>query len=401
MNDITTANNNSGGHHGGGNTCGPQGPGCENMIYLGKLSEMDVNERSLAAEGAPKTLGGQLFGSDQDPLFKDLTQVTLNDKNNDGVVKVDNTGPYSETITHSASGTSQDYKIDTSFTVKGAVVTVLNDDGTTSQMTMSVRIMQDTGGNTFLMPPPEGASPAEIAAITSKPLVSVTFPTNPACYELCYTGVFTDRTCFPCFAKGTRIRSAQGDVLVEMLAEGTEVLTADRGLQPLRWIGSRKLSAADLQARPELRPIRISAGALGKGTPFRDLIVSPQHRILVRSQIAMKMFGALEVLVAAKQLLQVDGIDIAHDLTEVEYFHFLFDHHEVVLSEGAETESLYTGIEALRSVGFAAREEIFTLFPQLRDITAQAESASARLLASGRMGRKLSVRHVQNKKHLV
>src|SRR5690606_24870473 len=115
----------------------------------------------------------------------------------------------------------------------------------------------------------------------------------------------------------------------------------------------------------KLRPIRIRAGALGNGTPSSDLVLSPQHRVLVRSRIAQKMFGATEVLVAARQLLLLDGIDIATDLTEVEYFHMLFDRHEVVISNGALTESLYTGAQALQAVGKAARDEIFTLFPQL------------------------------------
>ena len=93
------------------------------------------------------------------------------------------------------------------------------------------------------------------------------------------------------------------------LAEGDLVRTLDHGLQPVRWVGARRLSAAELAAAEKLRPIRIRAGALGPGTPRADLLVSPQHRVLVRSRIAQRMFGTDEVLVAAKQLLQIDGID--------------------------------------------------------------------------------------------
>ncbi|HRM76080.1 MAG TPA: Hint domain-containing protein, partial [Paracoccus sp. (in: a-proteobacteria)] len=115
----------------------------------------------------------------------------------------------------------------------------------------------------------------------------------------------------------------------------------------------------------------------------------------------VEMFGAPEVLVAAKQLLQIEGIDIAQDQAVVEYFHFLFDRHEIVLSEGAATESLYTGSEALRSVGHSAREEIFAIFPELRDRPEHMAAEGARHLASGRMGRKLAVRHAQHAKALV
>lgn len=72
-----------------------------------------------------------------------------------------------------------------------------------------------------------------------------------------------------------------------------------------------------------------------------------------------------------------------------------------MLSEGAETESLYTGPEALKSVGREAQAEIFALFPELRDRAEDDLPQGARLLASGRMGRKLAVRHAQHHKALV
>ena len=201
-----------------------------------------------------------------------------------------------------------------------------------------------------------------------------------------------------CFVAGTLIETDAGFVAVEKLKVGDKVLTRDNGFKEIFWIGSIKLSAADLRDNPSQRPIRISAGALGPQVPSTDLLVSPQHRVLVRSKIAQRMFGTDEVLVAAKQLVMTDGIDVAEDLAQVEYFHILFDQHEIVNSNGAATESLYTGPEALKSLGQAARDEIFALFPELRDIGHQAEAA--RMLTSGRMARKLAVRHVQNDRAL-
>lgn len=202
-----------------------------------------------------------------------------------------------------------------------------------------------------------------------------------------------------CFARGTLILTDRGEVAIETLRTGDLVRTRDNGLQPIRWIGSRRLDAATLRRRPDLQPIRIKAGALGENLPAQDLLVSPQHRILVRSRIAHKMFGTNEVLVAAKQLLQLDGVDIADDLHSVEYFHMLFDRHEVVISNGAETESLYTGPEALKSLPPAAVREILALFPELQNNG--YVPASARTLGSGRMARKLAIRHIQNNKPMV
>lgn len=201
-----------------------------------------------------------------------------------------------------------------------------------------------------------------------------------------------------CFADDVLIDTTRGPVAAGDLRVGDMVLTRDHGPQPVRWMGRRHLDAADLAAAPHLRPVRIAKGALGANAPQADLVVSPQHRILVRSRIAQKMFGTDEVLVAAKQLCQLDGIDLACDLESVTYVHFLFDDHQIVLSNGAETESLHPGSEAIKSVGTAAQEEIFAIFPDLRDGT---ERPPARLLASGRMGRKLAVRHQQNHKPLV
>ena len=92
-------------------------------------------------------------------------------------------------------------------------------------------------------------------------------------------------------------------------------------------------------------------------------------------------------------------LDVAEDMDRVDYIHFLFDAHQVVWSNGAETESLHPGRNALDMAGEAGREEIFAIFPELRDD--RVTRATARTLASGRMGRKLAMRHVLNRKPLV
>ncbi|WP_416319131.1 Hint domain-containing protein [Yoonia sp.] len=202
-----------------------------------------------------------------------------------------------------------------------------------------------------------------------------------------------------CFTSGTLIRTASGDKQIEDLVVGDTVTTADHGEQVVRWIKSRTIDTAGLRAFPNLRPVRISAGALGGGLPVQDLLVSPQHRVLVRSKIAVTMFGEIEVLVAAKHLIDMPGIAIADDVTEVTYWHFLCDAHEVVFANDAPAETLYTGAVALMSVGLAAREEIFTLFPELR--TAVDRPCGARMMLTGRQGRKLAERHAKNVRTLV
>lgn len=186
---------------------------------------------------------------------------------------------------------------------------------------------------------------------------------------------------FMCLCRGTLILTDQGEMPVERLRPGDMVMTRDNGPQPLRWTGSQLIDTAMLQNTDLLRPIRIRAGALGQGLPLRDLRVSHQHRILIRSNLALDIFGQPEVLVAAKHLTCIAGVEIDHDTRMVEYFHILFDRHEIISSEGALTESLFTSPEALNAVGPEARAEITALFPELLDRSYKLKSA--RLIGTG------------------
>ena len=84
----------------------------------------------------------------------------------------------------------------------------------------------------------------------------------------------------------------------------------------------------------------------------------------------------------------------------VTYVHFLFDRHQIMESDGAETESLFTGPEALKTVDPSARIEILHLFPELASIDYYHLPDPVRPILSGRQGRKLANRHANNKKHL-
>ena len=203
-----------------------------------------------------------------------------------------------------------------------------------------------------------------------------------------------------CFARGTLIEIANNcQVPVEDLQQGDWVMTADHGMNEIKWIGGSKIGEQKLAQYPNLRPIRIKKGALGCSTPTRNLYVSPQHRILVRSKTAQRMFNEPEVLVAAKHLLALEGIDIVEDVKEVEYFHILLDNHEILTANGAPCESLYLGAQALKSVDLEAKREIFQIFPEIFEWGDSLRSS--RTLVSGRHGRKLAARHKKNNQRLI
>jgi hypothetical protein len=168
-----------------------------------------------------------------------------------------------------------------------------------------------------------------------------------------------------CFTRGTLIATKLGLVEVQDITNETQIFTLDNGYQRIRWMGARKLSATQLAENPKLNPIRIKAGVFGLGTPSTDLIVSQQHRILIRSTISERIFDSPETLVAAVDLIWMEGIDVLMNITDVVYFHVLFDNHEIVLSNGSLTESLFVGSEILKSLQPEARDKLLALFPEM------------------------------------
>lgn len=158
----------------------------------------------------------------------------------------------------------------------------------------------------------------------------------------------------PCFAAGTRIETERGMTPIEQIRVGDLVFTLDRGLQPVRWRGARGVPALDKRA-----PIRFAPGAIGNS---RELLVSPQHKVLVSGWRAELFFGEEEVLVPALSLINADTIHRAPRRSVV-YHHLMFDAHEILLAEGIPTESFYPGDYILQNDDL--RDEVMALFPEM------------------------------------
>jgi hypothetical protein len=165
-----------------------------------------------------------------------------------------------------------------------------------------------------------------------------------------------------CFTEGTLIDTPQGPRLIEDLAPGDLVTTLVNGSQPVRWIGACALGPDDLRDALHLCPIHIEAGALGN---LRPLLVSPEHRLLISDWRAQVYFAEDQVLIPAKAL--ENGHSIRQILPEggVVYCHLLFDRHEVILAEGALSESFHPGEGGLGQLDPGQRDEIEALFPHL------------------------------------
>jgi hypothetical protein len=202
-----------------------------------------------------------------------------------------------------------------------------------------------------------------------------------------------------CFAKGTLIETEAGPVHVELLQPNDRIVVLGGGTNTLRFKMHRTIGAAELQANPKLRPVKIVAGALGQGLPKTDLWISRQHRMLVSSPISKRMFGQSEVLIAAIKLTEWPGCFIDEEIDEVSYFHLIFDRHEIVSANGAPSESFFPGKEAIKTVPRAARQELCEIFPGFQDHGGVLEHA--RLVPENRQQNQLVARHVKNNKPLL
>lgn len=166
-----------------------------------------------------------------------------------------------------------------------------------------------------------------------------------------------------CFTPDTRLSTPGGGRRIQDLRPGDLIMTRDNGPQQILWTGHRRMSGARLYAMPHLRPVRFRAGALGVGRPDQDLLVSPQHRMLIKGAAALALFNTPEVLVAAEDLINDGSVVVDHALREVTYIHILLEHHNIVWANGLETESFHPSNTALDTVDPMQRQTLLGLLP--------------------------------------
>ena len=143
----------------------------------------------------------------------------------------------------------------------------------------------------------------------------------------------------PCFTPGTMIATPTGERRVEGLHVGDRVITRDNGIQEIRWIGQHDISDVDLKQAEHLKPVLIRQGALGNDLPERDMLISPNQRVLVASDETGPYFEERETLIAAKQLIGLDGVGIV-EASNMTCIYVMFNLQEVILSDGVWTESV-------------------------------------------------------------
>lgn len=237
----------------------------------------------------------------------------------------------------------------------------------------------------------QGAIDGIVSSVRLEPGQTYTFDSERTSYQ--QDNPYTDYVA--CLASDTSVRTDKGEVAVQDLSEGDLIETQDNGFQPLRLVLSRKVSGDELADNPKLRPVRITMGAMGNNLPRADLVVSPQHRMMVSSPIVQRMFETSEVLIAAKKLTAVPGVFIDEKMDTVEYYHLVFDDHQIVFAEGAPSESFFPGPIGIASLSDEARREYRSLFGDVR-----AKDPARPIPDKSRQGA-LAKRHAKNAKSLL
>ena len=332
----------------------------DTQVSQAKVSEINETGVTLGSGGADVLTGGDgndnVFGGDgADTLSGGADNDTLTGGIGDDTL----TGGTGEDVFSFAQGSGND--VVTDFDVGDTdgnglyndqldVSGLQNPDGSPIKAS-NVTVVDDGFGNAKLIFPEgesvvlQGVTPAQMSTST----------------QLNAAGI-------PCFTPGTLIATPIGEQPIETLQIGDRVFTRDHGFQPIRWIGRRVV-----RAEGRFAPIRIQPSVATGLT--QSLLVSPQHRMLFSGYRAELLFGETEVFVAASHL--VDDVSVTHEAGGyVTYLHLMFDGHEVVYANGAATESFHPGDEAIAGVDDAAREELFSLFPELRsDLTQFGQTA--------------------------
>lgn len=169
-----------------------------------------------------------------------------------------------------------------------------------------------------------------------------------------------------CFTPGTMIMTPDGARDVASLIEGDLVQTADNGHAEVLWLGNRRVSGARMKAIPSLTPVRLRAGALDKDVPDAGLLVSPDHRMVLRGPHARALYNCDEVLVTARDLVNDHSIIRDHSLREVTYIHMMLPAHEIVFANGVPTESFHPASAELSAMDEIEEGRLYDRLPDLR-----------------------------------
>lgn len=157
-----------------------------------------------------------------------------------------------------------------------------------------------------------------------------------------------------CFLAGSMIRTTTGEVAVEDVQIGDEVLAFDWRnntdiVRPVVWVGKAHVNVRHGLPDDEAGwPVRVLKDAIADGVPYKDMLITAEHCLFFKDR-----FVPVRML--------VNGVSIFYDksITSYDYYHVETEQHSVITADGMLTESyLDTGNRS----SFRQEGKVVTLF---------------------------------------
>lgn len=164
---------------------------------------------------------------------------------------------------------------------------------------------------------------------TGAVVANVTFASGYSASDFSFSG---DTATVTCYLRDTAINTTRGNVAVQDIALGDHVLAYAGDATSSRrvvWAG-RASCIVDSSLPDDLAgyPVRILKDAISAGAPFKDMLVTAEHCLLLEGKfIPVRML--------------VNGRSIFYDKTiaSYDYYHIETEDHSVIMADGVLTES--------------------------------------------------------------
>ena len=167
-------------------------------------------------------------------------------------------------------------------------------------------------------------------------------------------------------AEGANLRTPCGLRRIEIVRPGDLIVTRTNGLQPVQMVWKRRLTRKQLEQNPDLAPIRLRPRAIGPMMPQRDLMVAPDHRLLIPGFRLAGIEDDTSVLTEARKIAESsDSIFVDHDVDSVTYYQLVFEEHQVLAANGLPVESYLPDAAAIQALGGEMRDALEERFPDL------------------------------------
>lgn len=316
------------------------------FIYIGNFADIDPDETNATNENPNEIF--QTFGKSD----MSVTTVIQDDANADGQVQENDGGQTPDTFSYDVGSGPVTSGLDNAARYS---VDYIDENGNMQSATISA--YQTENGDVFLKFP----NGIKLQSVTIKSIVGDG-----------YTGIThgtSSNAEVVCFALGTLINTPTGPQAVETLVIGDMVETLDHGAQAIRWIQRSDHPIED--AIDDTKPVFIKAGTFGIGNPSQNLIVSPQHRVLIGENGQLENACPIAAFAPAKALTILPGIRFMKGKSKITWIHFACDRHEIVYANGCLTEALLIGPMVLQGLIPTKRRILIDMYG-MRDSTSDA-----------------------------